>query len=101
MAQAICHKKDKIFKVRLQNKRINYLLQASDMDRQKWQPPPNSSNILPFTITGQGSVLFISPLLTNTSLKDRGSQLTGIDLKDDLITILELQDVSRSSDGAC
>lgn len=58
-------------------------------------------HILPFTITGQGTVIFTSPLPANTSLKYRGSRRTEIDLKEDLITILKLQDASGPSDGAC
>lgn len=84
---------------------INCLLQASEINRLKRQPLPNPSDIVPFLTTRQASIssnpskVWLLALWTIIPLKDGSSQLTGIDPKDGLITILKLQDASKSSAG--
>lgn len=68
------------------------------MDRVQWWPLPKSRTSSPSWSLGKRKLHTIL-LLTNTSVKDRSSQLAGTDLKDSLITTLKLPDASRSSGG--
>lgn len=68
------------------------------MDRVPWWPLPKSRTSSPSWSLGKRNLHTVL-LLTNTSVKDRSSQLAGTDLKDSLITTLKLPDASRSSGG--
>lgn len=68
------------------------------MDRLQWWPLPKSRTSSPSWLLVKRKLL-TSLLLTNTSLRDRSSQLAGTDRQGSLITIVKLQDTSKSTGG--